>query len=144
MSILVKPLTIIFRTSLDTGTLPEVWKQANITAIHKKGNKHVTGNYRPVSLTSIVCKILESIIRDSLVNYMKSNKFFSDKQFGFIIGRSTVLQLLKVLDRWTEILDQGGYVDVIYCDFMKAFDTVPHNRLISVLKFYGVEGLVLT
>ena len=136
---LVNVLMIIFKTSLTTGKLPRTWKDANISAIHKKGSKHRAGNYRPVSLTSIVCKILESIIRDAIVEYMKENLLFSDKQFGFIGGRSTSLQLLKVLDRWTEILDRGGCVDVIYCDFMKAFDTVPHGRLTQVLEYYNFD-----
>ena len=105
-NVIVTPLTLIFKKSLETGTLPEDWKVAHISAIFKKGNKHVAGNYRPVSLTSIVCKLLESIIRDSLVAYMKKNKFFTERQFGFIGGRSTVLQLLKVLDKWTKILDE--------------------------------------
>ena len=68
----------------------------------------------------------------------------SDKQFGFLGGRSTVLQLLIVLDKWTEILDRGGVVDVIYCDFQKAFDTVPHNRLLEVLYNYGIKDPVLS
>ena len=92
-------------------------------------------NYRPVSLTCVVCKLMEYLIRDALVDYMKKNSFFSSKQFGFLIGRSTVLQLLRVLDKWTEILDMGGCVDVIYCDFMKAFDSVPHSRLLYVLTY---------
>ena len=75
---------------------------------------------------------------------MKDNKLFSKKQFGFLSGRSIVLQLLKVLDRWTEILDSGGSVDVIYCDFRKAFDTVPHRRLMSVLEYYGICDPVLS
>ena len=141
---LVTPLSLIFETSVRTGTLPNAWKQANITALHKKGSRHVAGNYRPVSLTSVVCKLLESLIRDALVTYMKQNGLFSNKQFGFIIGRSTTLQLLKVLDRWTEILDAGGYVDVIYCDFKKAFDTVPHKRLMNVLKYYSIQDPVLS
>jgi hypothetical protein len=74
---------------------------------------------------------------------MKANGFISRKQFGFLNGRSTVLQLLKVIDKWTEILDRGGSVDVIYCDFMKAFDTVPHRRLISVLQYYGIDAPIL-
>ena len=65
---------------------------------------------------------------------MRENNLFSDKQFGFITGRSTVLQMLTVLDIWTEILDQGGELDVIYCDFMKAFDKVPHKRLLLKIK----------
>ena len=87
---------------------------------------------------------MESIVRDALVKYMKDNLLFSDKQFGFLMGRSTVLQLLKVLDKWTEILDMGGSVDVIYCDFMKAFDTVPHSRLLDVLEYYSVDDPVLS
>ena len=106
--IISKPLMIIHQTSVSTGVLPDEWKTANITAIYKKGHRQVAGNYRPVSLTSIVCKMLESIVRDQIVDYMKLNKLFSRKQFGFIGGRSTTLQLLKVLDEWTSVLDRGG------------------------------------
>ena len=67
----------------------------------------------------------------------------SDKQFGFIKGRSTVLQLLKVLDSWTDTLENGGCIDVVYCDFMKAFDKVPHRRLIGKLQSYGIKGKIL-
>ena len=74
---------------------------------------------------------------------MKENNLFSDKQFGFIMGRSTTLQLLHVLDIWTEILDQGGTLDVIYCDFMKAFDKVPHRRLVHKIEKYGIIGNIL-
>ena len=142
--VLAKPLTLIFQLSVKLGQIPSPWKDAKITAIFKKGDKHVAGNYRPVSLTSVACKILESFIRDALVKYMKDNNFFSRKQFGFLKGRSTVLQLLRVIDGWTEILDRGGCVDVIYCDFKKAFDTVPHRRLMSVLEYYGVSDPVLS
>ena len=140
---LAKPLSIIFNTSMRTGTLPQEWKSANITAIFKKGSKRVAGNYRPVSLTSILCKLMETLVRNALVDYMQKNDLFTDKQFGFISGRSTVLQLIKVLDRWTEILDSGGSIDIIYCDFMKAFDKVPHRRLIQKLEFYGIKTPIL-
>ena len=141
---LVKPLLIIFQTSVRTSTVPSAWKNAAIYAIHKKGDRHAAGNYRPVSLTSIACKILESFIRDAIIRYMRENGLISRKQFGFLAGRSTVLQLLKVIDSWTEILDRGGCVDVIYCDFMKAFDTVPHRRLINVLEYYGIDDPILS
>ena len=72
---------------------------------------------------------------------MRSNKLFSDKQFGFISGRSTVLQLIRVIDNWTEILDEGGCIDVAYCDFMKAFDKVCHKRLVHKLKLYNIGTL---
>ena len=137
------PIAIIFNTSLKTATLPHDWKEANVSAIYKKGNKSHPGNYRPVSLTSILCKLLEGFIRDAVVKHMRENGLFSDKQFGFIAGRSTMLQLLKVMDIWTEILDQGGSIDAIYCDFMKAFDKVPHARLIYKVKQYGIDGDIL-
>ena len=73
----------------------------------KKGDHKYAGNYRPISLACIVCKVLETIVRESIVNHMQVHKLYSNTQFGFIFGRSTVLQLLKVLDRWTEILDEG-------------------------------------
>ena len=136
--VLANPLYILFTASVLQETIPEDWRTASVSAIFKKGVKKMPNNYRPVSLTCICCKLLESIFRDVLIDHMKNNKLFSKSQFGFIGGRSTVLQLLTVLDRWTEILDQGGIIDVIYLDFMKAFDKVPHKRLIEKIKSYGI------
>ena len=102
----------------------------NITALFKKGEKKCAGNYRSVSLTSVVCKVLESVIRENIVEH----EIFSDKQFGFISGRTTGLQLIRVIDNWTEILDEGGCVDVAYCDFMNTFDKVCHKRLVHKLE----------
>ena len=86
---------------------------------------------------------MEKIIRQALLRYMIDNSFLLDYQHGFVMGRSCITQLLKVIDKWTEILDQGGVVDVIYLDFAKAFDTVPHQRLLVKLQHYGVGGKVL-
>jgi hypothetical protein len=91
----------------------------------------MAGNYRPVSLTSVVCKLLEKIIREHIIKNMKVNKLFSKKQFGFISRRSTSLQLLEVLDKWTEAIDKGTDVDVIYKDFQKAFDKVQEKPKIT-------------
>ena len=144
-NIIVEPLIRIFKISLKIGKIPSAWKTALVTAIYKqKGSKHEPGNYRAISLTSIVCRIMESVIRDSLLVYLKVNKLLSCRQFGFLAGRSTILQLLIILDKWTEILDKGGYVDVIYCDFQKAFDTVPHKRLIDILKLNGLKNPILS
>ena len=109
--------------------IPKEWKKATISAIFKKGNRSMAGNYRPVSLTSVVCKLLEKIIRQHIIKNMKVNKLFSNKQFGSISGGSTSLQLLEILDKWTEAIYKGTYVDVIYMDFQKAFDKVPHKDL---------------
>ena len=131
---IAEPLAIIFNKSLELKCIPNQWKQARICAIFKKGNKKLASNYRPVSLTAIICK---SIIRNHVVKYMKQNKLFSDKQYGFISGRSTSLQLLTVLEEWTKALDDGFSIDCIYMDYKKAFDTVPHKRLLGKLCSYG-------
>ncbi len=122
------------------GQLPDDWKQAKVSAIFKrKGNRKKAGNYRPVSLTCIMCKILEGCIRD----HMMVNNIFSKQQFGFIKGRSTVLQLLNVMDSWTMALDNGFSIDSIYLDYMKAFDTVPHKILIYKLRMNGISPSIL-
>ena len=135
------PLKILFETSYNLGQLPAEWKIGNITAIFKKGNKSDPSNYRPISLTSTICKVMESIIRDHIMDFFFQNNYFSKNQFGFIKGRSTALQLLRIMDEWTTQLDYGGQVDVIYTDFAKAFDTVPHRRLLSRKCLY--TGLAL-
>ena len=114
--------------------MPDSWKKGNITALFKKGDKSNPGNYRPVSLSSVICKLMEKLVRVIIVNHMIKNELFSNKQFGFISGRSTTLQLLRVMDEWTEILDHGGQIDSIYMDFMKAFDKVPHRRLLKKME----------
>ena len=134
---IAEPLAIIFNKSLRDNEIPADWKTAKISAIFKKGNKCLANNYRPVSLTSIICKTMEKLVRDHITNHMIGNKLFTAKQYGFMSGRSTALQLLKVLDEWTEALDNGTGVDCIYMDYQKAFDTVPHNRLVSKLSAYG-------
>jgi hypothetical protein len=140
---IASPLTIIFNTSARTQVLPADWKLGNITAIFKKGKKNLPSNYRPISLTSIVCKILESLMRERITRHFARNNLFSRKQFGFLSGRSTVLQLLHVLDDWSKILDEGGTIDCVYMDFMKAFDTVPHKRLLEKIRSYGITDQVL-
>ena len=142
---LIDPFYIIFNLSLKLGKIPSAWKLASVIPIYKnKGSKQEAGNYRPISLTCIACRMMESIIRDSMMKYFKENFLLSEKQFGFVSGRSTVLQLLTVVDKWTEIMDRGGEIDVIYCDFQKAFDTVPHGRLLDLLDHYGIKDPILS
>lgn len=137
------PLSIIFEKSLNEGVLPQIWKCANVTAIFKSGSKSKPSNYRPISLTSVPGKIMERIIRNALVDHMTQNKLFNDAQHGFIAGRSCVTQLLEFLEDVTEALDNGFEVDVIYLDFAKAFDKVPHRRLLRKIEAYGVKGKLL-
>lgn len=140
---LAKPLSIIFKTSLRTGRLPRVWKQAAVSSIYKKGSKKQPGNYRPVSLTSVVCKVMETIVRDWIQDHLLRNNLLSTRQFGFIGGRSTTLQLLRAMEDWTDAIDSGQQVDVVYFDFAKAFDSVPHKRLLAKLEAYGITGATL-
>ena len=137
------PLTKLFNKSLETKKIPGVWKCANIAPIYKKGRKDEVSNYRPVSLTCVTCKVLESVIRDHLMEHFIVNKLFTNKQFGFLKGRSTVTQLLQILDEWTESLESGGRIDVIYTDFEKAFDKISHKRLISKLKSYKIHSSIV-
>jgi hypothetical protein len=134
------PLNVIFNQSLTTSKLPDMWKSANVTPIFKKGDRHQKTNYRPVSLTSIVCKVMEKTIRDAILLHMKNNNLFSKLQFGFLGKRSTVLQLIHVVDIWTKMLDEGHTVTITFLDFMKAFDKVPHRRLNIKLEGYGISG----
>ena len=138
-NIIAQPLTTLFQNSMRSGEIPPDWLSSIITVLHKKGSKSCVSNYRPISLTSIPCKIMESLIRDQIMIYFLSNNLFSNRQYGFIKGRSTSLQLLRVTDEWTSHLDKGGQIDVIYTDFEKAFDKVPHKRLLSKLHSYGVN-----
>jgi len=137
------PLTKIFQKSLDEGRVPTSWKLANITPIYKKGEKSDAQNYRPVSLTSVTCKILERLIRKRVMTFLQDNQLLADQQYGFRPHRSTTTQLLQAMDEWTEWLDNGKNFDVMYMDFAKAFDSVPHQRLLVKVKAYGIRGNLL-
>ena len=134
------PLTKLFNKSLQSWCIPRDWKLATVSPIFKKGSKKMAENYRPVSLTSIVCKLLESVVREAVPDHLCCNNLLSNKQFGFIGGRSTTLQLLTFIDECVKTLARGDTVDTVYLDFSKAFDTVPHRRLIRKLEAYGIGG----
>ena len=142
-SSLAVPLAHLYRRSLDTGHLPQDWTVARVVPIYKKGDRQSPCNYRPVSLTAIPCKILESIIRDRMLSHLIEQNLLSDHQHGFRPKRSCSTQLLEVLDAWTRELEDGNPVDTVYLDFQKAFDSVPHLRLLNKLRGYGISGKLL-
>jgi len=137
------PLVDLFRKSMEEGTIPEDWKCANVTAIYKKGKKLEPGNYRPVSLTSNIGKVFERIIKEDIVKFMERNKIIRNSQHGFRNKRSCLTNLLEFVEHIAEKLDGGEPVDVIYLDFQKAFDKVPHERLLVKLKAIGIDGNLL-
>ena len=140
---LILSLFYIFTKSLCEGTLPVSWKEAIITPIHKKGSRKVPSNYRPINLTSVFCRILESIIKDKIMVHFDINYLFFEQQHGFPPRMSCVTQLLYAMEHWTNNLDDGNDVDIIYLDFHKAFDCVPHQHLLSKLKACDISGNVL-
>ena len=111
--------------------------------MHKKGEKEFASNYRPISLTSIVCKVMESIIKDDILAYTVSNKLLTNLQHGFVPGKCCQSSLLLILNFLTELIENGTDADLVYLDFAKASDSVPHNRLICKLHNYGISGNLL-
>ena len=140
---LVLPLTIVFNKSLKEGSVPGSWKEANITPIFKKGSKYNPGNYRPISLTSVPVKILETIIKRAVVDHLETNNLIYDTQHGFRRGKSCLTNLFEYMEYVTKEVDNKNAVDVIYLDFSKAFDKVPHKRLLAKIQGIGIGSNLL-
>ncbi|KAI8510225.1 DTW domain-containing protein 2 [Branchiostoma belcheri] len=136
-------LTNIFQHSLNTAEIPKDWRDANICAIFKKGDRAVPSNYRPVSLTCISCKLLEHIIYSQIMKHLESYSILTDYQHGFRAKRSTETQLILTVHDIAGALNSKRQVDLAILDFTKAFDKVPHGRLISKLEYYGIQGPTL-
>ena len=119
------------------------WLKAVITPIFKKGLKSNPGNYRPVSFTLVISKVIESIVRDEIVTHLMNQEILSDKQRGFVPGRDCITQLLRCMENWTDMVEKGEAFDVIYTDFSKAFDSVAHERLLHKLESIGIRDNLL-
>ncbi len=141
---LAEPLSYIFNYSFTLGKIPRQWSTANVCPVYKnKGSSSQVSNYRPISLTCVACKVMESILRDNIFSFLSENQLISPHQHGFVSGKSTVTQLIECLNSWHKYLDEGKAVDVIYLDFSKAFDTVSHKKLLEKLPSYGISGRML-
>jgi hypothetical protein len=130
----------IFPQSFNTGAIPDNWKTANIIAIYKKGDCQQPKNSRPVSLTSVCCKMMEHIVFSSIMNHLDEHNMLVDNQHGFRSKRSTETQLVQTLEDLSSQMDNKHQVDALILDFSKAFDTVPHQRLLRKLDHHGVRG----
>ena len=127
-------LADLFNLTIAQGQVPRDWKKAIVCPIFKKGDKEQAGNYRPVSLTSIPCKILERQIKAALLSHLTVNQAICPQQHGFLPAKSCLSNLLVLEDKVTKLLDEGNYVDLIYLDFAKDFDPVNHRLLCAKLE----------
>ena len=138
---LIYPLKTIFQKSLDTGVVPKDWRDGIIVPIYKKNRKpNLPSSYRPICLTSVIAKILERIIKKYLIAYLMCNNLISNSQHGFLENRSTLTNLLEIINDWTKFLDNYSKVDAIYIDLAKAFDSICHTKMMHKLKLIGIGG----
>ena len=136
-------LTTLFQSSLASGIVPEEWRHALVTPIYKKGEHYNPANYRPVSLTCIVCKLLEHIVVSSVMQHFEKNNILTDNQHGFRKARSCETQLLEFTEELMTNVEGGKQTDVLIMDFAKAFDRVNHSLLLHKLHRYGIQGASL-
>ena len=137
-------LTCLFNQSLTTGDIPQDWKKSYVIPIHKKGSKTDPKNFRPVSLTSIICKTMEHILSSQIMHHIESQGIICETQFGFRQNHSCETQLLLTVDDFARAMDHNIQVDVGILDMSKAFNKVPHEGLALKLHHYGIRGNVLT
>ena len=135
----------LFSASLKQGKVPEDWKKGIVTPIYKGGNKprSIAENYRPVSLTSISCKIMEHILFSHIMTHLEKDGTLSDAQHGFRKQRSCETQLLATIDKFAKTLNNSEQVDAVLLDFSKAFDKVNHRKLLIKLHHYGIRNKIL-
>ena len=127
----------MFNLPLKEG-VPFEWKEANIIPLFKKGSRNKSGNYKPMSLTSVICKLLERLIKDHMVDFLLRHKLLNPSQHGFLKARSCLTNMLYFLEEIIKWIDEGSPVDITYLDFPKAYDKVPHQRLLVKLKAHGI------
>ena len=136
-------LQLIYQRSLDSGKLPSIWKEANVSPIFKKGDKSDPANYRPISLTCVLCKVLEHVVASSISRHFTEQNILFDLQHGFREKRSCETQLIMLVDELAKNMQAKKQTDLILLDFSKAFDKVAHEKLLLKLHFYGIRGNTL-
>ena len=138
-----RPLKLIFQACLESGTFPNEWKKANVVPVHKKGDKQILKNYRPISLLPIAFKIFERLLYDKMFEFFIANNLISKSQSGFRPGGSCINQLLSITHEIYQSFDDNLEVRAVFSDISKAFDKVWHKGLIFKLKENGISDKIL-
>ena len=132
---------VLFQASLDQGVVPPDWKEANVTPLYKnKGDKTMPENYRPISLTSLTCKLLEHVVHSNIMTHLDKYNVLDKEQHGFRKYSSCVTQLISTLDDFATCLKNKEQIDAILLDFSKAFDKVDHEGLLLKLEHLGIRN----
>jgi hypothetical protein len=140
---LAAPLAYVFSQCLEFSYLPPDWLRAYITPVFKKGDPSCPLNYRPIALTCTICKIMEVVVKDQLLNYLLQHKLISKQQHGFLRKHSTTTNLLEATHDWIVSYTECCNIDVVYVDFSRAFDSIVFAKLIAKLEHYGISGKLL-
>jgi hypothetical protein len=141
---IAEPLSFMFTSFMSVGKVPEEWKHALVTPVYKAGSASNAANYRPISLTCVACKLMERVIVNETLCYLRKHSLLTKQQHGFLSGRSTTSNLLETLNDWTLTINDKNSVAVAYVDFKRAFDCVSHNKLLVKLRSYGFSGNLLS
>ena len=133
-----KPVAFLINLSIKSSTVPNIWKNAKVTPIHKSGPLDKPENYRPISILPVLSKILERAVHTQLSNYLESNNLLTDSQFGYRKKRSTKLATALFTDNVIKEIDNGRMVGAVFVDLTKIFDTISHSVLLTNLVTYGI------
>lgn len=133
----------MFSLSIQTGELTDIWQVDSVTPIFKKGQPSDPANYRPITLTCVACKLLETGIKTNLLNHLLRNNVISSSQHGYLSRKSTTTQPLQCCSDRNTALNGRNQTNIIYLDYAEASDSVVHSKLIAKLQSYGVDDLLL-